>query len=131
MFKSYNTGLSVGLYICSRSSARCVPCSQNNTEIIHWCRYCYRADFPSDLSCCQHMSRCHVRTRKMMVQVRLRKMHRRLEKERLQQGTSTITNIQIQPVATKRQLTKEEEEELDQEIAHVYFMMCGCEWRRT
>ncbi len=64
------------------------------------------------------MSRCHVRIQKMMVQVRLRKMHRRLEKERLQQGT--ITNIQIQPVATKMQLTKEEEEELDQEIARHY-----------
>ena len=57
-----------------------------------------------------------------MVQVRLRKMQRRLEKERLQQGTSA--NIQIQPVATKMQLTKEEEEELYQEIAHHYDSWC-------
>lgn len=52
-------------------------------------------------------------------------MQRRLEKERLQQGTST--NIQIQPVATKMQLTKEEEDELDQEIARYYSWCVGVE----
>lgn len=63
------------------------------------------------------MSRCRVGIRKTIVRVRLKKMHRRLEKER-QQGTAM--DVRQDTTQRRRQLTSEEAE-LDREIASDFY----------